>query len=691
MVAALVETPTLVLLPTPTAVPLLVPAAPPALAPLLDPHWWARQTFGPVALGDRRRTRRAVTTAAALATQPTASLPRQLRDPAALKATYRLLQEPDVTCAALVAPHLAQTRRAAATPPVVLLVQDLTELDYSPHRRTTGLGPIGDGRGRGILLQFDLAIVPTSRQVLGLAALEPFLRQAAPRPNETCTERQARPRESDVWARTVIAVGPPPPTSRWVHVADRGADVFTFLAACQTQRADFLVRVTQDRVVTAATGESAHLLVLARGLPSQDTRTVAVAAQPARRGHPARPARTARVAIAWAPLAVRPPTHTPQQAPIGARVVRAWEPTPPPDEPEPLEWVLLTSVPTPALADAWERIDWYRCRWLVEDFHQCLKTGCRMEASQLRDEAPLERLLGFLAPLAVRLLQLREAVRETPAAPAVDLVGGETVALVAVRTGHPAAGMTAATFWRLVARLGGHQGRERDGPPGWRTLWHGWLYVQTLLEGIHGASPSPAKMWVKNRVETRGLEAPRTWWMCQLAACVFSFVLPFLDAVDAIDRLVARSLDSFVLRGLLADIRFGLRGLLVCARFGLHRGVRGCQQEPIHGRGIDPCVTDRDRRGRLSAECRDAGRWCRERRYGTRDERHRHRQGAEQFHSWTHQASPFLISGEPISPVWFHCRWPVWSLDGFNLISGMESHGGWVGLSTGSRDACRKP
>src|SRR5262245_54754837 len=110
MVAAYIEPTRLVLLPRPTVVPFPRPVAPPVLAPVLDPHWWARQTFGLANLGDRRRTRRAVATAAALAAQPTASLPRQLRDPAALKATYRLLHEPDVTCAALVAPHLAQTR-----------------------------------------------------------------------------------------------------------------------------------------------------------------------------------------------------------------------------------------------------------------------------------------------------------------------------------------------------------------------------------------------------------------------------------------------------------------------------------------------------------------------------------------------------------------------------------------------------
>ena len=47
-------------------------------------------------------------------------------------------------------------------------------------------------------------------------------------------------------------------------------------------------------------------------------------------------------------------------------VIRVWEEQAPEGE-EPLEWVLLTSVPTTTLEEAWERVDWYRHRWLVED------------------------------------------------------------------------------------------------------------------------------------------------------------------------------------------------------------------------------------------------------------------------------------------------------------------------------------
>ena len=33
--------------------------------------------------------------------------------------------------------------------------------------------------------------------------------------------------------------------------------------------------------------------------------------------------------------------------------------------------------------------------------------------------------------------------------------------------------------------MGGYQARKSDGPPGWKTLWKGWLYLQTLVEGVH--------------------------------------------------------------------------------------------------------------------------------------------------------------------------------------------------------------
>src|SRR5438105_8746836 len=174
---------------------------------MLSALQWAEETFGSVHLGDVRRTQRAVAIAGAIAQHPAASLPAQMPDEAALQATYRYLQTPDVTYEQLIGPHVAQTRAEASKQQQVLLIQDTTEVDYQHHPTTTGLGPIGTGSHHGFLLQSVLAVVPESRQVLGLAHQEPFLRIAAP-PGETKWQRAQR--ESQVWERSVRAIGRAP-------------------------------------------------------------------------------------------------------------------------------------------------------------------------------------------------------------------------------------------------------------------------------------------------------------------------------------------------------------------------------------------------------------------------------------------------------------------------------------------------
>lgn len=463
------------------------PLAIPGGAPF-DPGVWAESTFGGVALGDRRRTRRTVALAAALAADPAASLPAAVGDPAALKGAYRLLHEAAATPAALTAPCRAETLAAAAAEPVVLLVQDTTTVDHTAHPKTAGLGPIGNGRGRGYLLQSVLAVAPAAApapgRLLGLAHLDPFVRAPAPRPGERCAERRARPRESDAWPRAAAAIGPPPPGATWVHVGDRGADAFAFPEACRGAGADFLVRAAQDRRAEGADRTATRLLAAARALAPAGARPLDLPPRPGQ------PARVAALAVAWTPLLVRPPAGHPAGAPIPAWVVRAWEPEPPPGA-APLEWVLVTSVPTEGAAAAWERVAWYAQRWLVEEYHRGLKTGCRLEAARLRDRDALWRRLALLAPAAVRLLQLREAARADPGRPAAAVVGPAVVAVVAAKTGAPAAGMSVGACWRLVARLGGHQGRARDGPPGWQTLWRGWQKVQALVDGVHLARSLP--------------------------------------------------------------------------------------------------------------------------------------------------------------------------------------------------------
>ncbi len=471
---------------------------------LLSSQQWAEHTFGTVRLGDRRRTERAVAMAGAIAHDPAASLPAQMQGKAALQGAYRFLQTPDITSEQLIQPHLWQTRAQAGQYRQVLLIQDTTEVDYQQHPTTTGLGPIGNGTHHGFLRQSVLAVLPGSREVLGLAQQEPFLPQPAPA-GETKWQRQQRERESQVWERSVQAIGAPPAGVQWIHVGDRAGDMFPLLWLCREQHCDFVVRAAQDRCVDLLVEQAdaplparshhkrrpeqpaeprpLHLFEVVRGWRAQDRQDLALEATKQS------PARVAHVAISWGCLRQLPPLH--QQSahlrPLVVWVVHVWEPQPP-EGVEGLSWVLLTSVPIRTVEQAWERVDWYRARWIAEDLHQGLKTGCRLEQRQLQSSASLRRLLGLLAPAAVRLLQRRAAARLHPEQPASQSLPHDLVQVVATLAQVPAPQLTAQQCWHTIARFGGYLGRKGDGPPGWKTLWKGWFYIQALLEGVHLAA-----------------------------------------------------------------------------------------------------------------------------------------------------------------------------------------------------------
>jgi hypothetical protein len=188
-----------------------------------EPRAWAEQQFGPVALGDVRRTRRLVTSAAQIAQHPEHSFP-QIFDWNALRGFYGLCHREEATLPALQRPHWEHTRQAMRQQPLVLVLHDTSQLDFTSHAALQGTGPIGEGHARGFLQHNSLAVVPEPRQVLGLAYQQLRVRQPAP-PGETSARRKRRARESDLWLEGITASGPPPEGCCWVDVGDAACDL----------------------------------------------------------------------------------------------------------------------------------------------------------------------------------------------------------------------------------------------------------------------------------------------------------------------------------------------------------------------------------------------------------------------------------------------------------------------------------
>jgi hypothetical protein len=443
-------------------------------------------TFGQVHFGDApvepRRRRRLVRLADQLLAHPQGTLPDKIPDPHQLDAAYRLFKADQVSHAAVVATHVGLTHRRMAEHPgeVVLVAHDDVLLDYS--RLDAELGPIGNGNGKGFVCHNSLALT-ADRQVLGLAWQ--ILYCHPPRGGK----RQRPGPAGRLWRDAIEAVPTPAPGKRYVHLADRAGDITEVLDYADEHGHSYVIRSQHDRSCEV----DSQITKLHQSAQSWElmgpARPIEVASQKNR------PARTARVRIAWTQLTLQPPANgrgRERGVPLVVWVVRVWEPEPPAGV-EPINWLLLTNVEVGSLQDAWERVEWYACRMVVEDYHKGMKTGVSIEELQLTTRGRLEAAVGVLSVVAVVLLAVRDAGRhpDTAARPAAQWVPQSWIEMLS-RWRHKEArpDWTLGEFLWALGRLGGHQNRPSDGAPGWLTLWRGWVKLQSMLQGAALADAS---------------------------------------------------------------------------------------------------------------------------------------------------------------------------------------------------------
>jgi hypothetical protein len=452
-------------------------------------HEWAVMNFGNCQLGDKRRSQRLVRVAADVANNPSASLPDQMATWSDLKAAYNLFDCEDVTFEAIAGPHWKLTRQRSAGR--YLVIGDTTELDFGNHRDVPGLGPTGNGSGWGFLLHNALLVEAQTKEIFGVAGQTIHYRPAKKtksRKKETSASKLKRHRESEVWGKVIDQIGQPPEGVEWINVLDRGGDNFEVYCHLLQQHSGWVVRAGKlNRKVFA--GSAAKPMKLSKYLKQLD---LIGTYELSLRARTQQPARTATLEVRVGSLQMPVPIQRSQWVrqldpkPISMNVVYVVEVNPPADK-EPITWVLLTSLPVTTFDEAWAVIEYYEARWLIEEYHKALKTGCRIQGRQLKTSRRLEALTALLSVVAVRLLQLKSIARTSPEVPAARVVPRVWLQMLkAARKGlNRVHDLTIGQFYREVAKLGGFLGRKGDGEPGWITIWRGW---EKLNNYVHGAT-----------------------------------------------------------------------------------------------------------------------------------------------------------------------------------------------------------
>jgi hypothetical protein len=447
----------------------------------LNVNEWSQEQFGRCALGDRRRTARLVRYAAQAAADPSSSTPRQTESWDECKAAYRLIDNEEVTFAAITDPHYRATR--ARSQGIWLLISDTTETHF-PGKSVRGLGPTGNGGGRGFLLHSSLMVRPDGKEIVGLAAQVIHYRRPVKRASGGAQRVRRKNRESVIWSQVVDQIGSPPEDVRFLHVLDRGGDQFELYCRMARQDTGWVARACQlTRKILLPDGKRMAMADYLASLPLAGTYLLDLPA------HQQQAARTAKMEVRFGPLTIPRPQHISQWvkqtgiAEIAMWVVETRE-IDPPQGVKAARWVLLCSEEVRDFAAAWQALEHYEKRWLIEEFHKALKSGCRLEERQYETAKRLAAITGVLSLVAVRLVQLKMWARNEPQRPAKEAVPHRWIQMLqSLRKRPPKTPWTVRDFYRALAKLGGFLGRKSDGEPGWMTLWHGFEKLHLCLRG----------------------------------------------------------------------------------------------------------------------------------------------------------------------------------------------------------------
>jgi hypothetical protein len=368
----------------------------------------------------------------------------------------------------------------------VLAIQDTSEINFATtESRRRGLGEIGKGNGRGVLLHPMLAVDAENGVCLGLVSGQVWTRKGR------CTVshdlRDLSDKESQRWIDTALAAKPLLAKAAMVTVlGDRESDIFAFYASVAEQRFHVVARSMHDRKLADGTG----LYAASEAMAVVDQRAIML---------PARAQRAERIAQLelrfGAVNLARPQTrflrHLPEDLPLNYVDVR--EPNPQAGT-ELLHWRLLTTHAVTTAEEAWRIVEWYKRRWLIEQFFRVLKTqGFRLEDSQVTTADRLLKLVAIAAKAAVitiQLLQARDGRGHQPVRLAFDANGIATLAALnrtletqskRLRNPHPSDSLAWAAW--IIGRLGGWDGYPSSKPPGPITMKNGLEYFHAVAVG----------------------------------------------------------------------------------------------------------------------------------------------------------------------------------------------------------------
>jgi len=462
---------------------------------------WVMDEVKTANLKDKRLNERFAEVLSQLATQPTLSIPAACGGRDEMVAAYRFFENKKTSFEAVLQSHYDATRRRMAAQPVVILPQDTTEVDLTrPDQQVSGAGPLDGNARRGALLHVLGAFTPDGTPLGTVHATKRVREEEPVHAKLSRAELAAIPieeKESNRWVVTLRRAQEQAqhcPTTQFICVADSEADIYEVLVESMREPCpiDWIVRACQDRALLPETveisgGKHVWECVLQQPVLFRKTihvrgRKAKVACETRGRRQP-RQSREAEVVVRAMRVTLRPPGRPDRELPpVTVNVVLVSEVNPPPGD-QPVEWLLLTSLPIDTVEQVARILQYYSVRWMIEVFFRVLKSGCRVEKRLFEYMDRLSTCLAVYMIVAWRTLYVCRLGRSCPdiSCEAVfEPAEWKSTWMVVRRDKPPAEAPPLGVFVRMVAQLGGYVNRKRDDPPGAQTVWIGLQRMHDL-------------------------------------------------------------------------------------------------------------------------------------------------------------------------------------------------------------------
>lgn len=432
--------------------------------------------FEGIDLGDKRLNKRSVAILEALFANPEASINASIKDWGDTLAAYRFFRNENVRPEDILHPHREATHRRMREQPVVLIVQDTTEFDFTAHPPEDARCLDAEHR-LGFYDHTHLAVTP-QKLCLGVVGSDQFDR--APETLGKGRERKFLPiekKESFRWLagyRLACEIQQQVDQTQIISVADCEADIYEIFAEVGQQKnpADFIIRARENRN-TSERDPRQEGRVFRKVLDKLDETSIRVQRTISLPQTPKRPPRQAELEIRAATIEMKPP-HSRSTLPMVTQQFVLVTEINGPDNGTEISWLLMTNLPVETAEDILRIIDYYVARWTVEVYFRTLKTGCRVERIQLETLERVKNCLAFYKIIAWRILYLAYLNRTMPelsCTAVFDDCEWKSVWMVTKKKALPEKPPTLGEFIRLLASLGGYNNRKSDPPPGPQVLW----------------------------------------------------------------------------------------------------------------------------------------------------------------------------------------------------------------------------